>query len=109
MKLDVTRDVVSDLWPLCQSGDASPDSQALVKHFLAQDTDYASVLKEGDELRRVVPAVRLSPDAELRLLLGAQQRARLKLLIIGGSIVVGAGLLLAAFAGVLLLFARQGV
>ena len=101
MKLDVTRDVVSDLWPLCQSGDASPDSQALVKEFVALDAPFAKVLEEGDRLRRVMPATRLSPDAELRLLHDAQQRARMKLLVIGGSVVLGFLFLMTALAGAL--------
>jgi hypothetical protein len=59
----------------------------VIDQFLAQDPQFAALLKQGDELRRVVPAVRLTPDAELRLLLDARKTARLKLLIIGGSIV----------------------
>lgn len=106
MKLDVTRDVVSDLWPLCQSGDATADSRALVTQFLAQDAAFTAVLEAGEKLGRVLPATRLSPDAELRLLQDAQQRARLKLLIIGGSIVLGFGVLLTALIGALVFTAR---
>jgi len=109
MRADVTRDVVSDLWPLCRSGDASADSRALVDAFLAQDAQFASVLKQSEDLRRVIPSVRLSPDAELRLLLEAQKQARLKLLIIGGSIAVTACLVLGALAWVPLLSARGGL
>lgn len=108
MKLEVTRNVISDLWPLCQSRDASADSQVLVEHFLAQDSEFASALREGNAVRRVVPSVRLSPDAELRLLHDAQQRARIKLMIIGGSIALTAILLFAAFAVAWLLLARRG-
>ena len=108
MKLEVTRDVISDLWPLCRSRDASADSQGLVEQFLAQDSSFASALREGDSIRHVVPSVRLSPDAELRLLLDAQKRARIKLVILGGGIALAAILLFAAFAGALLLFARRG-
>ena len=107
MKVDVTREVVSDLWPLCQSGDASADSQAIVTQFLAQDAQLASTLKESENVRRVVPTVRLSPDAELRLLQDARRRARLRLLIIGGAIVLAATLLFAAFGAILLVFARM--
>jgi ferric-dicitrate binding protein FerR (iron transport regulator) len=108
MRADVTRDVVSDLWPLCRSGDASADSRALVDAFLAQDAHFASVLKQSEDLRRVVPSVRLSPDAELRLLLEAQKQARLKLLIIGGCIALPALLGFGALVWILLLSARGG-
>lgn len=109
MKLEVTRDVVNDLWPLCQSGDASADSRQVVVQFLAHDPQFAALLEQSDELRRVVPAVRLTPDAELRLLLDARKTARLKLLIIGGSIVLGVVALLAMFLPVALMFMRRGL
>lgn len=108
MKLEVTRDVISDLWPLCQSKDASGDSQSLVEQFLAQDSEFASALREGNTLRRVVPSVRLSPDAELRLLHDAQHRARMKLMIIGGSIVLAAILIFATLWWAMLLLTRRG-
>lgn len=88
MKLEVTRDVVSDLWPLCRSGDASADSQKLVEAYLAEHGSFASELKESEMPFQVMPNIRLSPDAEVRLLKEAQKRARLKLLIIGGTIAV---------------------
>ena len=64
MKFDVTRNVVSDLWPLCQSGDASADSRALVDAYLADDAGFASVLRESEQLGGAMPSLRLSPDAE---------------------------------------------
>jgi ferric-dicitrate binding protein FerR (iron transport regulator) len=95
MKLEVTRNVVKDLWPLCRAGEASPDSKALVDAFLAEDTAYASILEKSEALGPVVPRVDLSPDAERRLLDEAQRNARLKLQIIGASIAAAAFLLFA--------------
>jgi hypothetical protein len=109
MKLDVTREVVSDLWPSCRAGEASTASQRLVDEFLAGDREFAAVLRESDQVKALVPSVRLSPEAELRLLQEAGRRARTKLLIIGGSIGLAATLLFAAFAGALLVFARGGM
>lgn len=109
MKLEVTREVVSDLWPVCRAGEASVASRSLVDQFLAGDQDFAAVLRESDRVRALVPPVRLSPEAELRLLQEAGRRARAKLLIIGGGIGLAATLLFAAFAGVLLVFARGGL
>ena len=98
--MDVTRDVVSDLWPLCRSGEASAGSQTLVEAFLAQDDDFAAALKATEKQARVVPALRLSPDAERRLLDQARERARRKWLVIGGAVGL-IGFLLVAALGVL--------
>ncbi len=107
MQLEITRDVVTDLWPLCRSGEASSASQTLVAEFLAQDAQFATALRASDSLRGLVPPVRLSPDAELRLIRDVQQRARIRLLIIGGSIALAALLLFAAFCGAFLVVARH--
>jgi hypothetical protein len=106
MNFKVTRDVVSDLWPLCRSGDASADSRALVDEFLAQDETFATTLHESEMLPGAVPALRLSPDAERRLLDEAQRRARLKLQIIGGSVALAGFILLVALGGALFLAIR---
>jgi ferric-dicitrate binding protein FerR (iron transport regulator) len=103
MKYDVTRDVVSDLWPVCQSGEASADTRALVDAYLAQDADFAGRLKASRDLRSVMPPVRLPPDAELRLLQAAQRNARTKLLIIGGAVAVGGLLALISLVALILL------
>jgi len=99
MKLEVTRNVVKDLWPLCLAGEASPDSKALVDAFLAEDSTYASTLKASEVLGPIVPVVNLSPDVERRLLDEAQRNARLKLQIIGGAIAAAALLAFIGLAG----------
>jgi ferric-dicitrate binding protein FerR (iron transport regulator) len=97
MKLEVTHDVISDL---CQSGDASVDSRGLVDAFLQQDPAFARTLKESEGLVAVVPRLRLSPDAERRLLDHARSRARAKLLVIGGTVALAlVGLLLLCSLG----------
>lgn len=106
MKLEVTRDVINDLWPLYRSGEASTDSRALVDAFLSEDGTFASMLKKSELLPNAMPGVRLSPDAERRLLDDARERARLKLLVIGGAIgLVGLAVLI-ALGGALWLAAR---
>jgi len=106
MKLEVTPDVVSDLWPLCRTGDATSDSRALVEAYLAGDPALAEKLKRGDSLPGVMPAIRLSPDAERRLLDDARRRARTKLLLIGGAIALGGLLAIASFIAVLTITMR---
>lgn len=107
MKLEVTRDVVIDLWPLCQAGEASADSRTLVDAFLATDADLASNLRRSADLPRVMPAVRLSPEGERRLLDHARDRARAKLLIIGGAILLGAAIALMALVFVMFIMVRS--
>jgi hypothetical protein len=109
MRWDVTREVVRDLWAVCRTGDASADSRALVDAFLAEDTALAETLKEGETMNTIVPHVNLSPDAERRMLDDAATNARLKLLVIGGSMTLVAVLLFAALAGILVVFLRHGV
>ena len=106
MKFDVTPDVVSDLWSLCKSGDASPDSQALVDAFLANDTTLSEKLRRGEGLSSVIPHIRLSPDAERRLLDHARQRARTKMLLIGAAIAIAGLLAIGAFIALLVFAGR---
>jgi hypothetical protein len=108
MMLNVTRDVVNDLWPLRCSGEASADSQALIEAFLAEDTAFAGVLRESAARRQAVPPLRLSADAERLLFDEARRRTRNKLLLIGGGIGLAALLLLIALSAVLFLTFRAG-
>lgn len=102
MKLEVTRNVVSDLWPLYKSGDVSTDSRTLVDAFLAGDPDFAGMLRQSECLPGVLPGIRLSPDAERRLLDDAQRRARTRLLLIGGGMTLAGLLAIGALAALLL-------
>jgi hypothetical protein len=106
MKLEVTRDVVSDLWPLYSTGEASMDSRNLVDTFLSEDASFAATLQESQKLPGAMPSLRLSPDAERRLLDQARQRARIKLLLIGGTIALAGLVLLVALGGALWVVAR---
>jgi anti-sigma factor RsiW len=64
--MNVTRHVISDLWPLYESGEASADTRAFVEAFLAQDPAFATTLREssGIDLRQA-EAPMLPPDHEL--------------------------------------------
>lgn len=106
MMFDVTHDVISDLWPLYRSGEASGDSKKLVDAYLATDSDFAATLKESEMLPGAMPNIRLSPEAERRLLDDAQSRARWKLIVIGGAIGLIFLILLGALGGALMLGLR---
>jgi anti-sigma factor RsiW len=77
MNMNVTHQVISDLWPLHVSGEASADTRALVEAFLASDPVFAKTLHDSaDVVLGVGSAPTLSPDHELQAL--ARTRRRLK-------------------------------
>ncbi|MFI5076961.1 MAG: hypothetical protein ACHQRO_06440 [Vicinamibacteria bacterium] len=73
--MHVTRDVVSDLWPLYASGEASADTRALVEAFLATDAAFAQSLRESSEAKIPADAAPpLPPDHEVVALTRTRQR-----------------------------------
>jgi hypothetical protein len=72
--MKITRAIIADLWPLCVSGDASPDSRALVEEFLEGDPEFARSLRDsgGDPLSGLGGTP--PPDHELRSLALAKRR-----------------------------------
>lgn len=63
----ITRDIISDLYVLYSSGDATPDSRKLVEEFLSQDPEFAASLKETGGTVPILPAP-LPPGHELKTL-----------------------------------------
>jgi hypothetical protein len=53
MTMKISRDVVSDLWPVYEAGEASADTKALVEEFLAQDPAFAAALRGGMTLPKM--------------------------------------------------------
>ena len=91
--MNVTREVISDLWPVYASGEASADTRALVEAFLQQDPEFAEWLRgRGEEapLRHDVP--RLPPDRE------AQALRRTKRLLHGWDWTLFLAILFSCFA-----------
>jgi len=67
--MNITRDVIIDLWPVYTAGEASADTRALVEEFLHGDPELSQLLKESDEaglLKATVPT--LPPDREVQAL-----------------------------------------
>jgi hypothetical protein len=65
--MNVTREVITDLWPLYAAGEASADTRALVEAFLQQDPEYAKLLQDrGVEhlLQQAVPGRPLDREAQ---------------------------------------------
>jgi hypothetical protein len=66
---NVTRDVITDLWPLYASGEASPDTRALIEAFLQQDPELREILADsGQESFPHPETPTLTPDHELKTL-----------------------------------------
>lgn len=107
MQMEITRDVVSDLWPLVEGGEASADSRALVQRFLAEDRAFSETLRRSSALGALVPPVRLSPEAERLLLDQARARARNWMLLAAAVIAVGGILVLAALGGAAFILANR--
>ncbi len=70
--MTVSRPVIVDLWPLCESGEASPETRALVDAFLKDDPELASQLRR-DPLAGVT-APDLPPDVEVLAFSRARRR-----------------------------------
>jgi hypothetical protein len=66
--MNVTRQVISDLWPLYSAGEASRDTRALVEAFLEGDPAFAAALQESSRLVPVPLGPALPPDHELKTL-----------------------------------------
>ena len=73
--MKITRDVVVDLWPLYESGDASADTRAVGEEFLKGDPEFARVLREDGNAKLLAAApVAREPDHEARTLAAARKR-----------------------------------
>jgi hypothetical protein len=72
---NVTRDVISDIWPLYVSGDVGADTRRLVDAFLAGDPEFARTLRDGaaDPLESYAPPA-LPPDHEMTTLARVKKR-----------------------------------
>jgi hypothetical protein len=66
--MKITRDVVSDLWPIYEAGEASTDTRAVVERFLADDPEFAVTLRGAGRMTLPAAAVPSSSGAEARAL-----------------------------------------
>jgi hypothetical protein len=60
--MKLTHDVISDLWPVYEAGEASADTRALVEEYLAQNPEFAARLRAGLKLPGM--EAQMSHDAE---------------------------------------------
>lgn len=75
MNMNISQSIISDLWPLYASGEASPETRTLVESFLAADPAFARALEESSGLAPgAAAAPKLPPDHELRTLARIKRR-----------------------------------
>jgi len=75
MNMDVSRPVISDLWPAYTSGEASAETRSLIETFLAADPVFAKTLHDSSGFTvGVSSAPALPPDHELRTLSKVKKR-----------------------------------
>ena len=72
--MKVTRDVIVDLWPLYSSGEASPDTRALVEAFLDGDPAFANELRRELPLSEEIVMKGNEADQEMKTFLKAKRR-----------------------------------
>jgi anti-sigma factor RsiW len=98
--MGVTRDVVLDLLPLYLAGEASPDTQALVKDHLEHDPDLARLARQWQERMAAPPPAPLHPDAQALAYREANRKIVIKTI---GLAAAFAAVIIALIAGVGLL------
>jgi hypothetical protein len=91
--MNVTRDVITDLWPVYAAGEASADTRALVDDFLRHDPEFARLLQEqGLDNLQLQGKLRPAPDRE------AQALRRTKRLLHGWDWLAFLAILFSCFA-----------
>jgi hypothetical protein len=88
-----TRDVVVDLWPLYASGEASPDTRALVEAFIAEDRELGEKLRQREDAGLAPSALALPRDHERMTLIRIQRRrARQSMIVNSLALLVSAAM-----------------
>ncbi len=65
--MKITRDVITDLLPVFQAGEASNDTRALVEEFLKEDPEFAKLIAE-QETPLAQSSIHLPKEAEMQTL-----------------------------------------
>ena len=77
--MNVTRDVINDLWPLYESGEASDDTRQLVEAFLDGDQEFSQLLRRlGSDTIQSEALPPLHPDQEVQTLRKTKRLLRLR-------------------------------
>lgn len=95
--MNITRDVITDLLPLYLAGEASADSNVLIKKFLEIDPDFAQIILSSDgesESEQVLlkQKIQLESDFELTALSKTKRLINLRSWLMGLAIFFTASL-----------------
>ncbi len=86
--MNVTRDVVIDLWPAYASGEASADTKNLVEEFFQRDPECEHLLRDRqDAVAGGLVGESLAPDHERRTLSMTKRLLRRRTLFLALAIV----------------------
>jgi hypothetical protein len=76
--MKITRDVISDLWPLYESGEASEDTRHLIDDFLEHDGEFSKLIRESPETFRTDDLPPLTPEKEIETIQMTKRLLRLR-------------------------------
>lgn len=76
--MNITRDVVIDLLPLYESGEASADTRAIIDEFMRTDAEFARIVKATRAPAAPPKATAVSPEAHVERTAVSRTRQALK-------------------------------
>jgi len=74
--MNVTRNVIADLWSLTAAGEASEDSRRLVDAYMAEHADFARTIQAERGAGPELSSIELPPDHEAKTLDRTRRRLR---------------------------------
>jgi hypothetical protein len=74
--MNVTKDVIIDLWPLYADGSASADSRALVEEYLRDHPDWSKKLQHSPPRSTWPSPAAITPDEEVQMLNRIKKRVQ---------------------------------
>jgi len=74
--INITRDVIADLLPVYESGEASEDTRNLVREFLERDPEFARLIPKLERMRIGKEGVAPSPDLQMKSLIRTKRLMR---------------------------------
>jgi hypothetical protein len=107
--MNVTRDVILDLLPLCHAGEASDDTRDLVAAFAAGDPEIARLLNAAPATALPDTPDDLDKETEMKMLEKTKNYLKWQTILLGGATFLTFGLvLLLALIPAILIFAPAG-
>ena len=107
--MNVTRDVILDLLPLCHAGEASDDTRDLVAAFAAEDPEIARLLTAAPATALPDTLDDLDKETEMKTLEKTKSYLKWQTILLGGATFLTFGVvLLLALIPAILIFSPAG-